>query len=131
VPFSPLGKGFLTGAIDKGHDLRPATTSARSCRVSPPRRWKSQPGLRRELLKAWRRPRARRPAQIALAWLLAQRLGSCRSRARPSCTGWRRTSAAAAIALSAGDLSAIGAAAAQIDIQGARLPEAVLAMTNR
>ena len=91
VPYSPLGKGFLTGAMSKDTKL-PATTSAAACPASRPRRWRR---TRRfvDLLKRVAEEKGATPAQIALAWLLAQRPYIVPIPARPSCTGSRRTSA--------------------------------------
>ena len=91
VPFSPLGAGFLTGKIDANSEFdperfpQPSRRASRRKRASN-RRWSS-----------WSRTSPTRkqatPAQVALAWLLAQKPGSCRSPGPPSCTASRRTSA--------------------------------------
>ena len=73
VPFSPLGRGFLTGAIDREHRPSTATTSAaRVPRFTPEARQANQAlvDLLGRIADATRAPR---PAQIALAWLLAQK----------------------------------------------------------
>ena len=72
VPFSPLGKGFLTGQDRREHDVRQQPTSATSSRASrrrPARR------TRRWWICSARSPQRKKatPAQIALAWLLAQK----------------------------------------------------------
>ncbi len=71
VPFSPLGKGFLPepSPVDQ---LRPKTTSAARSLGSRPRRTQAQPGRRRHVADLAARNGAT-PAQIALAWLLAQK----------------------------------------------------------
>ncbi len=90
VPFSPLGKGFLTGTIDATTDS-PATTSETLSRASPILRcerriWPSSscsPGS--PTRRAPHRPRSRWPG------CLPGSRGSSRSPAPPSCTGWRKT----------------------------------------
>ena len=72
VPFSPLGKGFLTGAIDAEHDVRPATISAtpfRASRRKPARRTRPWSIAIGEIAA----DKKVTPAQVALAWLLAQK----------------------------------------------------------
>ena len=88
VPYSPLGKGFLTGTID----ARPSRTTTSVPHPALRRgRAAGQPGAGRLSRKSPRHGAT--PAQIALAWLLAQGPGSSPSPARASCTAWRRTSA--------------------------------------
>ena len=92
VPFSPLGKGFLTGAIDAEHDVRPATTSATpfpALRRRPARRTR-----RWSMRSAGSRPRRRRRRRRSRSpgcWRKSR--GSCRSPAPPSSIASRRTSA--------------------------------------
>jgi aryl-alcohol dehydrogenase-like predicted oxidoreductase len=129
VPFSPLGKGFLTGAITADTVFDPSDFRNSVPRFAEEARRANQALV--DLIGQIAADKGATPAQIALAWLLAQKPWITPI---PGTTKLHRLDenlGAAEIALSAGDLSAIGAAAAQIDIQGARLPEAVLAMTNR
>lgn len=90
VPFSPLGKGFLTGTIDtstsfdQDNDLR-----AKIPRFAPDAITHNLALLHE--VRAVATARAVTPAQVALAWLLARKPGSSRSRAPPSCTGSKRT----------------------------------------
>ena len=72
VPFSPLGKGFLTGTIDDDTTLRRAPTSATRFRGSTPRRAKANRAFV-ELLERIAERKGATPAQIALAWILAQK----------------------------------------------------------
>ena len=91
VPYSPLGKGFLTGTItpsssfEVGNDIRSTIP-----RFEPDALQHNQPVV--DLLASVAQRKGATPAQIALAWLLAQKLGSSRSPARASRTGSRRTS---------------------------------------
>ena len=129
VPFSPLGKGFLTGAID-AHD-RPSTapTSAARCRGSRPKRARRT----RRWSTCWPPSRERKnatPAQIALAWLLAQKPWIVPI---PGTTKLQRLDenlAAAAIELTGDDLREIEDASSRITVLGARYPEAVEKMTG-
>jgi aryl-alcohol dehydrogenase-like predicted oxidoreductase len=123
VPFSPLGKGFLTGAITAETPL--ASNDFRSIvpRFTPEARRANQVLVDR-LTAIAARLRAT-PAQIALAWLLAQKPWIVPI---PGTTKRHRRDenlAATEIALSAADLGAIGAALAEIEIQCARCPEAM------
>jgi aryl-alcohol dehydrogenase-like predicted oxidoreductase len=128
VPFSPLGVGYLTGTIDatttiEGTDFRAIsprfTTEARAANA----------GLVDLVKRVAVRKRAT-PAQIALAWLLAQKpwivpIPGTRKLAR-----LEENIGAASIELAAEDLLEIDAALSKMPIQGARLPEAVLKWTN-
>ena len=71
VPYSPLGKGFLTGAIEQGPSCRQTTSAASVPRFSPEAMEKNQAFV--DLLKRVAGKKGATPAQIALAWLLAQR----------------------------------------------------------
>ena len=71
-PFSPLGKGFLTGTIDADDRVRRATTSAAPSRASTPEARQANQALV-DLLPRSPRASSATPAQIALAWLLAQK----------------------------------------------------------
>ena len=132
VPFSPLGKGFLTGTIDEHDDLRRAPTSATSSRAS--RRRTARPTRRSSTCSApiaraasrRRRRRSRSPG----CWPRSR--GSCRSPAPPSCTASRRTSAPPTLALTPDDLRRIDdAAASDPGRQGERYPEAMQQMIDR
>ncbi|MBA4011106.1 MAG: aldo/keto reductase [Phenylobacterium sp.] len=129
VPFSPLGAGFLTGTIDAATPLAPGDFRAISPRFTAEARAANRAIV--DLLTTIAQAKQATPAQIALAWLLAQRPWIVPI---PRTTKLHRLDenlGAAAVELSLQDLGAIDAAAAQITIQGARLPQAVLAQTNR
>jgi aryl-alcohol dehydrogenase-like predicted oxidoreductase len=130
VPFSPLGKGFLTGAIDET-----TTFTDRDIRTTIPR---FEPEARAanatlvDLLRAvGERKGGATPAQVALAWLLAQRPWIV------PIPGTRRLGrldenlAAVDLDLTPDDLAVIELAASGIDVQGARYPEALEALTGR
>ncbi len=129
VPFSPLGAGFLTGKID-------ATTKFDSSdfRNSVPRFVPEALKANLALVELVRNVPARKgatPAQIVLAWLLAQKSWIVPIPGTTKLHRLEENLGAVAVELTAEDLSEIVAAAAKIPLQGARLPEAVLAMTGR
>jgi aryl-alcohol dehydrogenase-like predicted oxidoreductase len=128
VPWGPLGAGFLTGKID-------ATTTfdANDFRKAVPRFTPEARAANLALVELLKRVAERKhatPAQIALAWLLAQKPWIVPI---PGTTKLHRVEenlGAAYVTLTADDLLEIETAASQIPIQGARLPEAVLKWTN-
>jgi aryl-alcohol dehydrogenase-like predicted oxidoreductase len=129
VPFSPLGAGFLTGKIDEATKLDPTDFRSISPRFTADARAANMALV--DLLKTIAERKQATPAQIALAWLLAQKPWIVPI---PGTTKRHRLAenlGAAGIDLTAEDLAAIEVAAAKIPIQGARLPDAVLAQTNR
>ena len=128
VPFSPLGAGYLTGTID-------ATTTIESTdfRSISPRFTAGARAANAGLVDRVKRVAARRratPAQVALAWLLAQKpwivpIPGTRKLAR-----LEENIGAASVELAAEDLSEIDAALSTMPVEGARLPEAVLKWTD-
>jgi aryl-alcohol dehydrogenase-like predicted oxidoreductase len=129
VPFSPLGAGFLTGKIDTTTELAPTDFRSMSPRFATEARAANMAMV--ELLKGIAERKRATPAQIALAWLLAQKPWIVPIPGTTKLHRLEENLGAAMVELSPEDLAAIGDAAARIDIQGARLPEAVLAQTNR
>ena len=129
VPFSPLGKGFLTGAIDDA-----TTFDASDFRNIVPRFSAENRQANRAMVDLLTRIAAERhatPAQIALAWLLAQKPWIVPI---PGTTKRHRLDenlGAAAIALTSDELAAIDAALASITIHGARYPERLQARVGR
>jgi aryl-alcohol dehydrogenase-like predicted oxidoreductase len=129
VPFSPLGAGFLTGKIDAKTEIGPGDFRSHSPRFTPEARSANVALV--DLLKKVAARKQATPAQIALAWLLAQKpwivpIPGTTKRAR-----LEENLGAADVVLTSDDLREIDEAAAKIQIQGARLPEAVLAQTGR
>jgi aryl-alcohol dehydrogenase-like predicted oxidoreductase len=128
VPFSPLGKGFLTGAITATTDL-----AASDFRLTLPRFTPEALGANQAMVDLLRRVGNRRnatPAQIALAWVLAQKPWIVPI---PGTTKRHRLDenlGALGIGLTADDLREIEEASARIRIQGDRYPEAVEKMTG-
>jgi aryl-alcohol dehydrogenase-like predicted oxidoreductase len=129
VPYSPLGKGFLTGAMGKDTKLPPNDFRSSVPRFSSMAMEKNQAFV--DLLKRVANEKDATPAQIALAWLLAQRPYIVPI---PGTTKLRRLEeniGAAQIELTALDLQQIGDAATKIQPEGDRYAPAQLAMVGR
>jgi len=129
VPFSPLGAGFLTGKIDTNTTFDSTDFRTISPRFTPEARKANQ-----ALVDLLNQIAARKPAtlaQIALAWLLAQKPWIVPIPGTTKLDRLEENIGAAAVELTADDLREIESAASKITVQGARLPEAVLKMTGR
>ncbi len=128
VPFSPLGKGFLTGAINEHTKL--ASTDFRNTlpRFTPEARKANQAMV--DLVAAIGKHKGATPAQIALAWVLAQKPWIVPIPGTTKLHRLEENLGATAITLTADDLREIENASAKIIIQGARYPEAVEKMTG-
>jgi aryl-alcohol dehydrogenase-like predicted oxidoreductase len=129
VPFSPLGKGYLTGKIDEtttfdGTDFRNSVP-----RFSPENRKANQALV--ELLGRVAGRKKATPAQVALAWLLAQKPWVVPIPGTTKLHRLRENVAATTVELTEGDLRDIEAAASRITVQGARYPEAAQRLINR
>lgn len=122
VPFSPLGKGFLTGAIDAG-----TTFDSSDFRNSVPRFSAENRESNRALVDVLVRFAAERratPAQVALAWLLARKPWIVPIPGTTKLHRLEENLGAAAVDLNPDDLRAIDDASARIEVAGARYPEA-------
>jgi aryl-alcohol dehydrogenase-like predicted oxidoreductase len=129
VPFSPLGKGFLTGKIDETTTFERADFRNIVPRFTPENR-KANLAFVGWLTKFAERKKAT-PAQIALAWLLAQKPWIVPI---PGTTKGHRLEenlGATAIQLATDDLRKIDAAASELAVQGARYPEHLQQLINR
>jgi aryl-alcohol dehydrogenase-like predicted oxidoreductase len=129
VPFSPLGAGFLTGKIDTNTTFHSTDFRNISPRFTLEARQANQVLV--DLLNKIAEQKKATPAQIALAWLLAQKPWMVPI---PGTTKLHRlveNIGATAVELTLDDRGEIETAASKITIQGARLPEAVLKMTGR
>jgi aryl-alcohol dehydrogenase-like predicted oxidoreductase len=129
VPFSPLGKGFLTGKIDESTTFAPNDFRNTVPRFSAENRKANQAVV--DLLGRIAAEKQATPAQIALAWLLARKPWIVPI---PGTTRLHRLDenlGAAAIELTADDLREIEDAAAQITVQGARYSEGAQRMIDR
>jgi aryl-alcohol dehydrogenase-like predicted oxidoreductase len=129
VPFSPLGAGFLTGKIDTNTTFHSTDFRNISPRFTPEARQANQALV--DLLGQVAAEKQATPAQIALAWLLAQKPWIVPIPGTTKLSRLEENLGAASIELTAAELREIEAAASKITIQGARLPEAVLKMTGR
>ena len=128
VPFSPLGAGFLTGKIGTGTEFHSTDFRNLSPRFAPEARAANM--LLVDLLKRIAEGRQATPAQIALAWLLAQKPWIVPIPGTTKLHRLEENLGAAALELTPDDLREIEEAAAKITIQGARLPEFVLQMSE-
>ena len=128
VPFSPLGKGFLTGVLDEKTTFTPNDFRNIVPRFSAEAR-KANQGIV-DLLRSVAERKAATPAQIALAWLLAQRPWIVPIPGTTKPHRLEENLGAVAVELTDGDLQEIYAAASKITLQGARLPESALKMTG-
>ncbi|RFS26735.1 aldo/keto reductase [Chitinophaga silvatica] len=121
VPFSPLGKGFLTGAINETTKFDPTDFRNIVPRFSEENRKANQALV--DLLKVIASEKGATPAQIALAWLLAQKSWIVPIPGTTKLPRLQENIGAASINLSEEDLRHIEKAASKIHIQGARYPE--------
>lgn len=124
VPFSPLGKGFLTGAINENTTFAKDDFRNIVPRFTPEARAANKAMV--DLLTKIAQEKQATPAQIALAWLLAQKPWIAPIPGTTKLHRLEENLGAAAILLSADDLSQIEQASSQIEIEGARYPEHLL-----
>jgi aryl-alcohol dehydrogenase-like predicted oxidoreductase len=129
VPFSPLGAGFLTGKIDASTQFDSSDFRNTVPRFAPDARKANQALV--ELLRTVARQKGATPAQIALAWLLAQRPWIVPIPGTTKLHRLEENLGAARVVLSTEDLRSIDDTASKIPLQGARLPEYALQMTER
>ena len=129
VPFSPLGKGFLTGKIDENTTFDKTDFRNIFPRFTPEAR-KTNKALVDVLGAIAARKRAT-PAQIALAWLLAQKPWIVPIPGTTKLHRLEENLGAADIELTSDDLSEIGTAASKIKLQGARYPEHLERLVGR
>ncbi len=128
VAFTPLGAGFLTGKIDTNTKFDASDFRNISPRFSDDARAANMAVV--DLLKRVATERGATAAQIALAWLLAQREWIVPIPGTTKLHRLEENLGAVNVSLSPNDLEEIGRAVAAIPVQGERLPEAVLKLTN-
>jgi aryl-alcohol dehydrogenase-like predicted oxidoreductase len=128
VPFSPLGKGFLTGKIDESRTFDKTDIRSSIPRFSPEARKANQALV--DLLGRIAARKKATPAQIALAWLLAQKPWIVPIPGTTKLHRLEENIGAVDIELSAADLEQIETAAAVIKVEGARYPEHIEKMTG-
>jgi aryl-alcohol dehydrogenase-like predicted oxidoreductase len=128
VPYSPLGKGFLTGAMNENTKF--GTTDFRSTlpRFTPEALKANQAVV--DLLGTIAKQKGATPAQIALAWLLAQKPWIAPIPGTTNLSRLEENIGSAAIKLTADDLREIDSAASKITVEGERYPEHLQRMTG-
>lgn len=129
VPFSPLGKGFLTGAINESTTFDSSDFRNVVPRFTPEARKANQAVV--DLLGRIAERKKATPAQIALAWLLAQKPYIVPIPGTTKLHRLEENLGAASIELTPDDLREINEAASHITVQGARYPEKLAQMTGR
>jgi len=129
VPYSPLGKGFLTGKIGETATFDSSDFRSTLPRFTPEALKANQAVV--DLLAAIGKPKRATPAQIALAWLLAQKPWMVPIPGTTKIERLDENLGALSVELTPNDLREINDAAAKIPVQGARYPERLEQMTNK
>ena len=128
VPWSPLGVGFLTGAIDAQTRFADGDIRKIESRFSPenlPHNLKLV-----ELVKTWAERKTATPAQIALAWLMAQKPWIVPIPGTTQMAHMLENIGTAAVRFTPSELAELNTSVSSIKIEGARLPEQVLAFSG-
>lgn len=128
VPWSPLGVGFLTGVIDAKTRFADGDIRKIETRFAPDNLPHNLVLVK--LLEEWARRKQATPARIALAWLLAQKPWIVPIPGTTQMAHMRDNIGADSVRFSADELAAMNGAVAAIKVQGARLPDAVLAYSG-
>jgi len=129
VPYSPLGRGFLTGKISENTEFDKTDFRNRLPRFTPQARKANQALI--DLLHEMAKRKKATPAQIALAWLLAQKQWIVPIPGTTKLKRLEENIGAAEIELTSDDLREIDRAASEIKVHGARYPEQLEKMTGR
>jgi aryl-alcohol dehydrogenase-like predicted oxidoreductase len=129
VPFSPLGRGFLTGKIDESTTFDSSDFRNTVPRFTPEARKANRALV--DLLGSLAERKKATPAQIALAWLLAQKPWIVPIPGTTKLHRLEENVAAASVELTEGDLHEIESAASRITVEGARYSEGAQRMINR
>jgi aryl-alcohol dehydrogenase-like predicted oxidoreductase len=129
VPYSPLGRGFLTGKIDENAKFDDSDFRSGLPRFAPDALKANQALI--HLLRSVAERKKATPAQIALAWLLARKPWIVPIPGTTKLNRLDENIGAVAIGLTADDLREINEAASNIGVQGARYPEKLERMTGR
>ncbi len=128
VPYSPLGKGFLTGKIDESTKFESTDFRSTLPRFAPEALKANQALI--ELLASIAKRKNATPAQIALAWLLAQKPWIVPIPGTTKLSRLEENIGAVSIEMTPGDLQDIDAAASKIKVVGDRYPERMEKMTG-
>lgn len=129
VAYTPLGGGFLTGAMNENTRFPGSDYRARVPRLAP-EALKANLALV-DLLREWARRKGATPVQIGLAWLLAQKPWIVPIPGTTQLSHLNENLGAVTVKFTPEELREINAAAAKITVQGARLPQASLELTRR
>jgi len=129
VPYSPLGRGFLTGAINENTSFDPSDFRNNLPRFTPEARKANQTLV--DLLRSIGERKKATPAQIALAWILAQKPWIVPIPGTRKLSRLEENMGAAEVELTSDDLREIDAAASTISVLGARYPDALEQLTGR
>jgi aryl-alcohol dehydrogenase-like predicted oxidoreductase len=129
VPYSPLGKGFLTGKIEESTTFDSSDFRSQLPRFTPEALKTNQALI--DLLGKIAAKKQATPAQIALAWLLAQKPWIVPIPGTTKLSRLEENNGALRVELTAEDLAEIERAAAKITVQGARYPERMEQLTGR
>jgi aryl-alcohol dehydrogenase-like predicted oxidoreductase len=129
VPFGPLGKGFLAGTIDETTTFDSSDFRNTLPRFTTEARKANQPLV--DLLTEIAQRKSAAPAQIALAWLLAQKPWIVPIPGTRNLERLEENIGAAAVTLTRGDLREIESAVSKITVQGSRYPEHLERLTGR
>jgi aryl-alcohol dehydrogenase-like predicted oxidoreductase len=129
VPFSPLGKGFLTGTVNTATAFAEGDVRATIPRFSQENR--SANAALVEHVAGLARSKGATPAQVALAWLLAQQPWIVPIPGTRSTTRMKENAGATSVALSADEVADLDALAQRIGVQGARYNDQHLGYVNR
>ncbi len=128
VPWSPLGVGFLSGAIDEKTRFAEGDIRGIEARFAPESRTNNLKLVR--LVKAWAERKSVTPSQLALAWLMVQKNWIVPIPGTTQMAHMLENNAAAQVTFNNQELAELNAALAEISIQGERLPPAVLAYSG-
>ncbi len=128
VPWSPLGVQFLTGWIDANTRFAPGDIRGGESRFSPENLPKNLALV--EVVKKWANRKKAAPAQIALAWLLAQKPWIVPIPGTTQMAHLVENSGADGVRFTSAELTELNSAVRAIEIQGQRLPDAVLAFSG-
>jgi aryl-alcohol dehydrogenase-like predicted oxidoreductase len=129
VPYSPLGRGFLTGAMNKDTKIEKSDFRSMLPRFTPGAMQANQALV--DLLKRIAEQKKATPAQIALAWLLAQRPWVVPIPGTTKLHRLEENLRGAVVQLTANDLADMGRAASAITVKGERYPERLMTTTGR
>ncbi|MEN2710984.1 aldo/keto reductase [Sphingomonas sp. NPDC092331] len=129
VPYSPLGRGFLTGAMQADTAFGDGDFRSKLPRFTPDAMAKNQALV--DLLQRIAAEKRATPAQVALAWILAQRPWIVPIPGTTKLHRLEENLGAATVALTAGDLAGIAAALAEIGIEGERYPAPLMQVVGR